>query len=110
MVQGQKVPQGRPDLPDRGTRPARNPFHLLGQVNLTDEGGPPEILPRNFLPTAIAHGGLGLVPDAARRQIVSIVQTCICSLHTPPKVLLRSRSCGGGVSTVVTWRPTRLSS
>ena len=96
MVQRHKVPQGRPDLPYWGTRPALNPFHLLARVGgAWEKGGPPEILPRNFLPTAIAHGGLGLVPDAARRQIVSIMQTCLCAFHTPPAVLLRSRSCGG---------------
>jgi hypothetical protein len=94
MVQGHKMTQRRPDLSDVGTHRARNPFHLLARVGCAGEAGPPEVLSRNFVPTAIAHGGLGLVPDAARRQIGSIVQMGLCAFHTPPAVRLRSCSCG----------------
>ena len=105
MVQGHKITQGRPNLPYLCTRRALNPFHLLARVCGAGEAGPPEVLPRNFLPTAIAPRGLGLVPDPTRRQIVAISQTRGCSLHIHSDVLLCARSCRGDMCTLVARSP-----
>ena len=67
MMQGQKVTQGNPDVPDRGTCPAHNPFHRLMQRGVLREAGPSKIVPRDFTATLIAHRRLGLVPYTVRR-------------------------------------------
>src|SRR5919202_483709 len=98
MMQGQKAPQGDPDVSERGARLARNPFHRLAPRCILCEAGPPKIVPGNFTATMITHRGLGLVPYAIRRQILSI-PTWVYLFHTPPA--------GCGVERLSPPEPTR---